>query len=117
MITISGMQKALEILQPVTPTDGDHPAHWWNEGIGQVIRNTQMLWIENVKEALLREPTMENVKETLTKEKIAWPSVNDGHGDYQHFWNFGFGSIIIAHFSANFIKFQRQVIEYHNNRE
>ena len=100
---------ALDILQPVTPQDHEHPAHWWNEGLGERIANAQKLWIDKVRAKVIDCTTVEEVREVLRAETIWWPKASENQSENFNWWTNGFGAGIIACFRVNFTTFQQRI--------
>lgn len=110
MITREEMLTAMEILQPVTPTDGQHQAHWWNEGFGIKVMSAQIEWIKEVKSRLVLCEDKECAREVLQKTAIKWPAPSKVAEESLEFWTNGFGATIVACFRVNFVTFQQRIV-------
>jgi len=53
---------ALGLLQPVTPMDQDHPAEYWNQGTGLIIKSRQEMHIQLLKTNIIKAETKDEVQ-------------------------------------------------------
>jgi hypothetical protein len=105
MIPKEEIAAALEHLQPVTPMDANHQAHWWNEGFGLIVYNAQKIWIDNVSSAIVNCKTKKQINQELANQILFWPKNKDDG----KFWTEGFGVTIIQEFNLRFSSFQNEV--------
>jgi len=92
------------ILQPVTPTDDEHPAHWWDTDDGQVIRARQNQFLKSMKDYQGFQPVTKEGFDAWMKALISqfsWPRMNP------KFWGEPFGQRIVLDFWAVVNKFIR----------
>jgi hypothetical protein len=98
--------EALSFLQPVTPTDEDHQAHWYNEGYGQQIYSYQKMYIDYLKEKISKVRSKKEIQEIFIKSKILKPAPPITTSEQVKFWSEGFGLIIFNEYYriiSNFI--------------
>lgn len=112
MITREEMLNAMEVLQPVTPTDPNYPAHWWDSEFGKKVYNAQYLWIQEVKPRLTACKSSADVKKVLESSKITWPKYSTDPEENFEWWVMDFGAIIIACWKVPFNTFQQKIIGY-----
>jgi len=107
--------EGLPILQEVTPTDDQHPAHWWDTNDGQLIRARQNQFFQTVKqfkdftgEESFNKIQFGRVIEALSR-KHTWPQLSS----QPNFWFTAFANKIELDFWAVVNKF----ISYLNSLE
>ena len=98
------LSEAVQTLQPVTPTNDTHQAHYYNEGFGLAIMIEQQNFLRAFKKDLIDCHTKSAINKLIEIRGIApkWPPYIDKLStnneeiekkNYQ-FWAEGFGSLI-----------------------
>lgn len=106
--------EALQYLQPVTPTDEAHPAHWYHENNGGKILAVQKTFINAFKKKFI---DCKNKTEINRLVNIAftpqWPPYIDENAKSEEalfqanidFWSKGFGLTITMEWEKMFLSF------------
>lgn len=104
------IQTAIELIQPVTPTDKNHQSDWWNTQFGRAILSCQEIYIEKVKRSLL---LCKNKKDlgmfAASMPMIYWPK--EPIEEDPEFYNTAFGVLIIDEWK----KMWENVFNYFNS--
>lgn len=115
------LAEAIQILQPVSPTDEHYQAHWYNDGLGLKIRIVQENFIRNFKRPLVDCKTKAEVNELLALHTDApkWPPYIKQYEEDQEkleqanheFWTNGIGGLI----REEWFKMIRKFIDFLNS--
>jgi hypothetical protein len=94
--------KALKMLQPVSPTDNDHPAHWWTGNFGMLVTQVMNTAIKNIIHVSQGVKTKLEFQRRLkfNLPLMVWPKHED-----PDFWDSGFGHTIIKEWNGRMKKF------------
>lgn len=106
------IERAFEILQPVTVTDENHQAHWWNEWFGERVMAAQKTWLEKAKTAAASYDSRKEIMDALINVKMVWPKYSDDPEENFNWWTNDFGAVIISQWRTIFNTFQQVLIRY-----
>ena len=103
---IPTLAKFNKLLQPITPTDKDHGAVWWNENMGKSIRAAQEKYISQFTSGITKcGQTNKSISDYINNFKpIKWPSDES----IPDFWSSSFGIMMLSEWSNMWYKYFAQ---------
>lgn len=88
-------------LQPVTPSLDQYQAHWWNEGFGKLVLDTQKQYIDDYKKSIINCGSLEEIPRFVNSFKsMKWPPNNID----PFFWGSDFGISILSNWANMWTK-------------
>lgn len=108
---LDNVRVALQLLQPVTPMDKDHPAEYWNDGTGLVIKSRQEMHIDLLKNNIMKGETKEDIqsiRNLVSESSYSFDSFVNQCTD-SLFWSTGFGDLILEKWDEMIGRFVQEI--------